>query len=175
VDLILGQNRLDTMLQQVTHYAQNKKSPFEEAEKILAVRTEAVNHAADCAQLAARQRVGKEEEEIASRITKTKRLLSDLQAQAAAHVSELLERFEVAKRLHTAQIQEAEKRYEELTSRCQEEKVAREQHFRASLTQTELLAQERQAAVEQRAKVSDELAQQRAAVLQQQSAERRRQ
>ncbi|CAE8687675.1 unnamed protein product, partial [Polarella glacialis] len=63
----------------------------------------------------------------------------------------------------------------ELTSRCQEEKVAREQHFRASLTQTELLAQERQAAVEQRAKVSDELAQQRAAVLQQQSAERRRQ
>jgi len=134
-----------------------------------------VNHTANKIVLAARQRTGAEEDEVQKRLNAAKAELANLQAQCAAHVSELLSRWEAAKRDFTARTAEVEERTEELLKQCTEKRAERDQHCATSLEKNERLAKERQAVVERQAQEASELVEKRAAAMRQQSSEKRRQ
>jgi len=175
VDFVLGKERLEIMLQQVATHANSKKLPFEHEQEVMKVRAEAVNHTANKIVLAARQRTGAEEKVVQERLNRAKAQLADLQAQCAAHVSELLSRWEAAKRDYAARVAEVERRTEELLRQCQEKRNERDQHCASSLEKNDRLAKERHAVVERQAREASELVQKRADAMRQQASEKRRQ
>eukprot|EP00930_Biecheleria_cincta_P005499 TRINITY_DN106430_c0_g1_i1.p1 TRINITY_DN106430_c0_g1~~TRINITY_DN106430_c0_g1_i1.p1 ORF type:complete len:628 (-),score=175.54 TRINITY_DN106430_c0_g1_i1:38-1855(-) len=174
-DLVVGQGQLQQMLQQVTKYATSKKVPFEEAQIQLQHRKDASDLAADIVAVGARERAGKETEELQKRLAMAKRLVSDLQAHCAAHVSELMSRWEDAKSDYAQRVTKASQQTQELLRRCEEQRQARDQHCADSLEKNETLAKDRLASAESRAEGILRLAKIRADTMQTQSAEKRRQ
>eukprot|EP00933_Yihiella_yeosuensis_P033201 TRINITY_DN26919_c0_g1_i1.p1 TRINITY_DN26919_c0_g1~~TRINITY_DN26919_c0_g1_i1.p1 ORF type:complete len:613 (-),score=162.69 TRINITY_DN26919_c0_g1_i1:91-1929(-) len=174
-DFVIGVDRLELKLKQAALYAGGKKVPLQEAAKVLELRKDALAIRTDNEVSAAQERAGKEQEAVEVQIARGKRLLADLQAQSASHISEILKHWEEAKHKEAEKLKDAEKRTQDLLQKCLVFKDERDNHCVNFLGTADSLAQERRKAVENNANIEYELAKQGAAASQKQAAERRRQ
>lgn len=175
VELMDGEQKLRDFLGQVTKHATDQKIPYQEAQNAMQQRKQASDLAADKVALDARELAGRENAELEKSLAVAKRLMGHLQASCAAHVRELMSRWEDAKREYAERVSMAEQQTKELLRKCEEQRQARDHFCVSSLEKNETMAKDRLASAESRAEGILRLAEHRAATIQTQSAETRRQ
>ncbi|CAJ1376219.1 unnamed protein product [Effrenium voratum] len=166
---------LEAMLERAAEYEHSKKKPHQDAQVSMQEKTEVVTQRGHQAALAARQRAGLEVEDIQRRLVEAKEQLAKLEVKCAACLKELNGRWEDAKVVYAAKVEEVERQTQDLLEKLEAHKALHEDYCAQSLRQVEELQQERQAAARNQGALSQELVKHRATFCQQKSAQTRRQ
>mmetsp|Transcript_10353 Transcript_10353/g.25955 ORF Transcript_10353/g.25955 Transcript_10353/m.25955 type:complete len:673 (+) Transcript_10353:113-2131(+) len=168
------QERLQVQLKMVSdHFAKKAVLPVERA-----AHAEEINQVYEARNQKvvklANDRADQEAEEAVHRLERAKVALANLQAKYVSEVNELKRKFGDAKRANLGKVQRAEQRTEEVLNFCKECLDRQAQHSYRVLERSQNVAVTNTAAMQDKVSVLADLAEQRVAMMQRQSAERRK-
>jgi len=165
--------RLEANMQRVATHLERKLADKEAEDSTIKARVEQWESNSARTLEAARTHAAHDEAMAEQCLNAAKVQLANLQAQGAAYIRELQEKWEQAKRADAAKVEAAQARTEKLMAYCEETMRNCERQCEEMLKKTERHAQSKQVQLEERVSTIDNLSKQRVAMMQRQSRERR--